>query len=74
VTQLRQRLPPWSDVQRGTVVALTIGVVAAVLGIPPAAAIAASFARRTRDLMLGVGTLGIVAVGDVSSAILRLRY
>jgi putative membrane protein len=46
---------------------------AAVFGIPPAAAIAASFARRARDLVLGVGTLGIAAVGDTSSALLRLR-
>ena len=47
---------------------------AAVFGIPPAAAIAASFARRARDLVLGVGTLGIAAVGDARSAFLRLRY
>jgi len=47
---------------------------AAVFGIPPAAAIAASFARRARDLLLGVGTLGIAAVGDARSALLRLRY
>jgi putative membrane protein len=47
---------------------------ASVFGIPPAAAIAASFARRARDLALGVGTLGIAAVGDASSALLRLRY
>ena len=47
---------------------------AAVFGIPPAAAIAASFARRARDLVLGVGTLGIAAIGDASSALLRLRY
>jgi putative membrane protein len=47
---------------------------AAVFGIPPAAAIAASFARRARDLVLGVGTLGIAAVGDASSALQRLRY
>ena len=47
---------------------------AAVFGIPPAAAIAASFARRARDLMLGVGTLGIAAIGDASFALLRLRY
>ena len=47
---------------------------AAVFGIPPAAAIAASFARRARDLVLGVATLGIAAVGDASSALLRLRY
>ena len=45
---------------------------AAVFGIPPAAAIAASFARRARDLVLGVGTLGIAAVGNASSALLRL--
>ena len=47
---------------------------AAVFGIPPAAAIAASFARRARDLLLGVGTLGVAAVGDARSALLRLRY
>jgi putative membrane protein len=47
---------------------------AAVFGIPPAAAIAASFARRARDLVLGVGTLGIAAIGDASSALMRLRY
>jgi putative membrane protein len=47
---------------------------ATVFGIPPAAAIAASFARRARDLVLGVGTLGIAAVGDASSALQRLRY
>jgi hypothetical protein len=46
---------------------------AAVFRIPPAAAIGASFARRARDLVLGVGTLGIAAVGDTSSALLRLR-
>jgi hypothetical protein len=37
---------------------------AAVFGIPPAVAIAGSFARRARDLALGIGTLGIAAVGD----------
>ena len=47
---------------------------ATVFGIPPAAAIAASFARRARDLVLGVATLGFAAVGDASSALLRLRY
>jgi putative membrane protein len=47
---------------------------AAVFGIPPAAAIAASFARRARDLVLGVGTLGIAALGDARSALLHLRY
>jgi putative membrane protein len=41
---------------------------AAVFGIPPAAAIAASFARRARDLLLGVGTLGVAAVGDPNLA------
>jgi putative membrane protein len=40
----------------------------AVFGIPPAAAIAASFARRARDLVLGVGTLGIATVGDANFA------
>jgi len=43
----------------------------AVFGIPPAAAIAASFARRARDLVLGVATLGIAAVGDANFALLR---
>jgi putative membrane protein len=47
---------------------------AAVFGISPAAAIAASLARRARDLVLGIGTLGIAAIGDASSALLRLRY
>lgn len=40
---------------------------AAVFGIPPAAAIAASLARRARDLALGIGTLGVAALGDVNS-------
>jgi putative membrane protein len=47
---------------------------AAVFGISPAVAIAASFARRARDLVLAVGTLGIAAVGDAGSALQRLRY
>ena len=47
---------------------------ATVFGIPPAAAIAASFARRARDLVLGVGTLAIAAAGDAGSALQRLRY
>lgn len=47
---------------------------AAVFGISPASAIAASFARRARDLVLGVGILGIAAVGDARSALVRLRY
>ena len=51
---------------------------AAVFGVPPAAAIAASFVRRARDLVLGVGTLGIAAVGDANFALptltsLRMR-
>lgn len=46
-------------------------LVAAVFGITPAAAIAASFARRARDLLLGVGTFGIAAVGDANFALLR---
>lgn len=41
---------------------------ATVFGISPAAAIAASFVRRARDLVLGVGTLGIAAVGDANFA------
>jgi glycosyltransferase 2 family protein len=44
---------------------------AAVFGVPPAAAIAASFSRRARDLVLGVGILGIAAVGDANFALLR---
>ena len=51
---------------------------AAVFGISPAAALAASLARRARDLVLGVGTLGIAAVGDdnfgpLTLSMLRLR-
>jgi putative membrane protein len=46
-------------------------LVAAVFGIPPAAAIAASFARRARDLVLGVATLGIASVGDANFALLK---
>jgi putative membrane protein len=51
---------------------------AAVFGISPAAALAASLARRARDLVLGVGTLGIAAVGDdnfapVTLSMLKLR-
>jgi putative membrane protein len=45
---------------------------AAVFGIPPAAAIAASFVRRARDLVLGVGTLASGAVVDTDFAILTL--
>jgi hypothetical protein len=36
----------------------------AVFGIAPAAAVAASFARRARDLTLGTATLGIAAGTD----------
>jgi putative membrane protein len=39
-------------------------LVGAVFGISPAVAVAASFARRARDLVLGTGTLGIAAAGD----------
>ena len=41
---------------------------AAVFGISPAAALAASLARRARDLALGIGTMGIAAVGDANFA------
>jgi putative membrane protein len=44
---------------------------AAVFGISPAEAIAASFARRARDLLLGIGTVGIAAVGDPRFALGR---
>ena len=37
---------------------------ASVFGIPPAAAVAASFARRARDLTLGAGTLAVAAATD----------
>lgn len=40
----------------------------AVFGISPAAALAASFARRARDLLLGSATLGIAVVGDPNFA------
>jgi uncharacterized membrane protein YbhN (UPF0104 family) len=43
-------------------------LVAAVFGIPPAAALAASFARRARDLVLGIVTLGTAALADASFA------
>jgi putative membrane protein len=36
---------------------------AAVLGIPPATAIAAALARRARDLVLGIATLGLAVPG-----------
>ena len=68
-------LGPRRAVRRGVIgrpVARTAAVVgtaayllaAAVFGISPAAALAASLARRARDLLLGAGTLGIAAVGD----------
>jgi len=41
---------------------------AAVFGIPPATAIAASFARRARDLLLGAATIAIAAVADANLA------
>ncbi len=48
-------------------------LVAAVFGISPAAAIAASFARRARELVLGVGILGIGAARDAGFARLTTR-
>jgi putative membrane protein len=45
---------------------------AAVFGISPADALAASLARRARDLVLGVGTLGAAAAGDDNFAPLTL--
>jgi putative membrane protein len=45
---------------------------AAVFGISPAAAIAASLARRARDLVLGVAVLGIATVGDANFTPLTL--
>ena len=47
-------------------------LVAAVFGVPPAAALAASFARRARDLVLAIGTLGIAALADANFAPLTL--
>jgi putative membrane protein len=47
-------------------------LVAAVFGISPATALAASFARRARDLVLGIGTLGIAAAGDPTFAAGRI--
>lgn len=47
-------------------------LVAAVFGISPAIALAASFARRARDLVLGIGTLGIAAAGDPGFAAGRI--
>ena len=44
----------------------------AVFGISPAAAIAASLARRARDLVLGVATMAIAAVGDANFAPMTL--
>jgi uncharacterized membrane protein YbhN (UPF0104 family) len=41
---------------------------AAVFGIPPATAIAASLARRARDLVLAVAVLGIAVLADPSFA------
>jgi glycosyltransferase 2 family protein len=46
---------------------------AAVFGIPPAAAIAASFARRARDLVLGVGVFGLATARDDGFARLTTR-
>ena len=49
---------------------------AAVFGIPAAAGIAASFARRARDLLLGLATLAAAALADTNlapSAVAALR-
>jgi glycosyltransferase 2 family protein len=46
---------------------------AAVFGISPAAAIAASFARRARDLVLGVGVFGVTAARDAGFTRLTSR-
>jgi hypothetical protein len=59
-------VPAAAGVQEGSYM-----LAAAVFGISPGAAIAASFARRARDLVLGVGTLGIAAVGDTNFALPR---
>jgi len=45
---------------------------AAVFGVPPAAAIAASFARRARDLVLAIGIFAIAATADANFAPLTL--
>jgi putative membrane protein len=47
-------------------------LVSALFGIPPAVAIAASFARRGRDLVLGIGTFGVAALGDADVGLLTL--
>jgi hypothetical protein len=47
-------------------------LVAALFGISPAVAIAASFARRGRDLVLGIGTFGVAAIGDADVGLLTL--
>jgi putative membrane protein len=44
---------------------------AAVFGIPAPVAIAASFARRARDLVLGVATLGTATLCDDTFALLK---
>ncbi len=46
---------------------------AAVFGISPAAAIAASFARRARDLVLGIAVFGITAARDAAFTRLTSR-
>jgi len=47
-------------------------LVAALFAIPPAVGLAASFARRGRDLVLGIGTFGIAALGDADVGLLTL--
>ena len=45
----------------------------ALFGITPAASITASLARRARDLLLGVGTLGFAAVGKAALSCREVR-
>jgi putative membrane protein len=47
-------------------------LVASLFGISPAVGLAASFARRGRDLVLGIGTFGIAALGDADVGLLTL--
>jgi putative membrane protein len=47
-------------------------LVASLFGIPPAVGLAASFARRGRDLLLGIATFGIAALGDADVGLLTL--
>ncbi|HVN44784.1 MAG TPA: lysylphosphatidylglycerol synthase domain-containing protein [Steroidobacteraceae bacterium] len=60
-------VPAAAGVQEGSYL-----LAAAVFGISPAAALAASFARRARDLLLGVGVLAIAFFGDAGFSPLTL--